>query len=470
MADATLAGSTVGKASAAPLAGTDVLRIVRSNVSYKGTLADVATYMATAMAALAVSATTIELGHASDTTISRVSAGRIAVEGSNVIMASDIGVTVQAYDADLASWASVTRASGFDTFTATPSSTNLRALLTDETGTGSAVFATSPTLVTPLLGTPTSGTLTNCTGLPVATGISGLATGIATFLATPTSANLAAAITNETGSGSLVFATSPTLVTPNLGTPSAGVLTNCTGLPNASVVGLGTAALVADNTLVHLSGSETITGIKTVAGASPEWRFNETDAGTDAKEWATFINAGVEYKYLVNDARSVFTPVYTITRTGVASSIFNFGSTTTVQVNGDPVMTRGATETVTGPKTFSSAVSLTANPASSFQIDFTNSTKITVANGSSATLGPAGGFSGIVILHDDADGGAAVYLCSAGTSFKLGGQTKYVAATSSPGAGEVSVNYDSSANYRIYNNQGSSRTFWVSMMRTRNAV
>lgn len=92
-------------------------------------------------------------------------------------------------------------------------------------------FGASPSLTTPLLGTPTSGTLTNCTGLPIASGISGLGTGIATFLATPSSANLAAAVTNETGSGALVFATSPTLVTPALGTPTALVLTSATGLP-----------------------------------------------------------------------------------------------------------------------------------------------------------------------------------------------------------------------------------------------
>jgi hypothetical protein len=50
-------------------------------------------------------------------------------------------------------------------------------------------------------------------------------------LTTPSSANLAAALTDETGSGAAVFATSPTLTTPNLGTPSAAVLTNATGLP-----------------------------------------------------------------------------------------------------------------------------------------------------------------------------------------------------------------------------------------------
>jgi len=90
---------------------------------------------------------------------------------------------------------------------------------------------TSPALVTPALGTPASGTMTNVTGLPISTGVSGLGTGVATFLATPSSANLAAAVTNETGSGALVFATSPTLVTPALGTPASGVMTNATGLP-----------------------------------------------------------------------------------------------------------------------------------------------------------------------------------------------------------------------------------------------
>jgi hypothetical protein len=130
---------------------------------------------------------------------------------------------------------SVGNATSLGSFT----SAQLVAALTDETGTGSAVFATSPTLVTPVLGTPTSGTLTNATGLPISTGVSGLGTGVATFLATPSSANLAAAVTNETGTGFLVFATSPTLVTPDLGTPSTLVGTNITGTANSLNAGLG---------------------------------------------------------------------------------------------------------------------------------------------------------------------------------------------------------------------------------------
>lgn len=73
--------------------------------------------------------------------------------------------------------------------------------------------AGAPVLFNGALGTPSSGTLTNATGLPISTGVSGLGAGVATFLATPSSANLLSAVTDETGTGALTFATSPTFTT-----------------------------------------------------------------------------------------------------------------------------------------------------------------------------------------------------------------------------------------------------------------
>ena len=68
--------------------------------------------------------------------------------------------------------------------------------------------------------------LSTCFNLPISTGVSGLGAGVATFLATPSSANLLAAVTNETGTGALVFGTSPTIVTPTITTSAVIPLVN----------------------------------------------------------------------------------------------------------------------------------------------------------------------------------------------------------------------------------------------------
>ena len=183
---------------------------------------------------------------------------------------------------------------GVTTFLVTPSSANLASAVSDETGTGSLVFANTPTLVSPILGTPTSGTLTNCTGYPVAN-LANLGSGVATFLTTPSSANLISAVTDETGTGTLVFSASPTFtgtVSAAIVTASGGIngaqgadlarlrvtgittlgQTNVTGFSNAGISTLGDATASTLNVsgfATHGATSETlltVSGIATVSG------------------------------------------------------------------------------------------------------------------------------------------------------------------------------------------------------------
>jgi len=110
------------------------------------------------------------------------------------------------------------------------------------------------------VGTITSGTWNGST-IAVAnggTGITSFGTGIATFLGTPSSANLAAAVTDETGTGALVFASSPTLTTPNIGAASGTSLTLTGSITLAdALMGTATQALTDSNATVVDSWSAT---------------------------------------------------------------------------------------------------------------------------------------------------------------------------------------------------------------------
>jgi hypothetical protein len=222
--------------------------------------------------------------------------------------------------------------------------------------------------------------LTLGSALPVAsggTGITSFGSGVATFLGTPSSANLAAALTDETGSGSAVFATSPTLVTPNLGTPTTLVLSSATGLPLSSGVtgtlpvangGTGTAtpALVQGSNI-------TITGTwpnQTIAAAAP-------GTGTVTSVGGTGTVNGISLSGSVTTSGS-------LTLGGTLS-----GVSLTSQVTGTLPVANGGT----GAATLTANNVLLGNGTSALQVVAPSSSgNVLTSNGSTWTsAAPAGG-------------------------------------------------------------------------------
>lgn len=223
---------------------------------------------------------------------------------------------------------------------AATTSLELAGVISDETGSGALVFATSPTLVTPALGTPASGVLTNVTGLPIATGVDGLGSGVATFLATPSSANLISAVTDETGTGALVFANTPTLVTPNIGAATGTSLVLSGDLTvNGTTTTINSTTLTVDDKNIELGSVAEPTDITADGGgitlkgttdhtitwvdASDSWTLSEHVSIASAKEYR--IN-GTK----VLDATSLGSAV-------VSSSLTSVGTITTGVWNGTAI-------------------------------------------------------------------------------------------------------------------------------------
>lgn len=235
---------------------------------------------------------------------------------------------------------------------------------------------TNKTLTSPVISTiSNSGTLTLPTSTDTLVGrattdtLTNKSISFTTNTITATSAELATAISDETGSGSLVFATSPTLVTPNLGTPSSLTLTNATGLPltgitssTSTALGVGTLELghASDTTLSRSSaGVLAIEGIVVPTISSTDTLTNKTIDGSNN----TISNIG--NSSLVNSTITIADDSSTTSSvslgqtlkiaggTGLTSSVS--GNTITLDIDSS-VVTESSTDTLTNK-----SISLTTN-------------------------------------------------------------------------------------------------------------
>jgi hypothetical protein len=233
-------------------------------------------------------------------------------------------------------------AAGIQAFLANPTSANLRAAVTDETGTGSLVFATSPTLVTPALGTPSALVGTNITGTAAGltagnvttnANLTGAVTSVgnATSLGSFTSANLASALTDETGTGANVFANTPTLVTPIIGAATGTSLAVTGSLRSSGTAGVGYSTGAGG---VVIQGTSRTTGVTINKITGQITLFSA--AGTTAATTFTVTNSTVATTDVIILNQHTGTDLYDlmVTKTTLGSFDITFrttGGTTTEQ-------------------------------------------------------------------------------------------------------------------------------------------
>lgn len=234
--------------------------------------------------------------------------------------------------------------------------------------------------------------LTPCTGLPISTGVSGLGAGIATFLGVPSSANLLAAMTDETGTGTLVFSASPTL-SGTIG----GTLTFSGALTFSSAMTYGGVALsnsVTGTGSMVLSASPTFTGTITAAAANFSGGTINFTAANVGLEIGAVGSANTPFVDFHSSASATDYDVRLISSGGTASV-----GAGTLTVNA-AALAVAAAETVTS----ASATALTVgrqgatNPA--LQVDASTATSLT----------------GVLVKSANAAAGVAMSAISSGTN------------------------------------------------------
>lgn len=176
--------------------------------------------------------------------------------------------------------------------------------------TNAQLFA-NPTMVNPVLGIPTSGTLTNCTGLPIVNGTTG----------TLSVARGGTGVTASTGSGNVVLSTSPTLVTPTIGVATA------TSINKVAITAPATSATltIANGKTLTANHSLTLAGTDgtTMTFPSTSATIARTDAAQAFTGTQTFNGPVVEAVQALSGpgAVNITQPVTAFTSTGTGDAL-----------------------------------------------------------------------------------------------------------------------------------------------------
>jgi hypothetical protein len=317
------AGTATTQVATTAFVGTAVSNLVASAPSTLDTLNE----LATALGNDAAFSTTVTNSIAAKLPLAGgTMTGAIAM-GTNKI--TGLGTPTTSTDAATKAYADSIVATAPSNLTGPITSVGAATSIASQTGTGTKfVVDTSPTLVTPVLGVATA-TSINGTTIP-STKTLVVTTDKLSTLAATTSAELAGVISDETGSGSLVFATSPTLVTPVLGTPTSVTLTNGTGLPisgitasTSTALGVGSVELghATDTTIARVSaGVASIEGVNIVTTSSTDTLTNKT------------LTAPVISSPKISSTYTAKTAAYTFA-SGDEGQLFSMNASTSVQFN-----------------------------------------------------------------------------------------------------------------------------------------